>query len=121
MKQAIINLSSFIRSNYNRFFWEAVSVAISAAIGFGVSYFLNRATLELCQDERTELLKLNADNQAVADSLKWSGRVAVQTSKVKTLENENNKLREQMALDSAARMSELETLRSINQRYRVAR
>ncbi|MGF7217468.1 uncharacterized membrane protein (DUF106 family) [Spirosoma lacussanchae] len=118
MKQLFTTVWNFIRSNSARFVWELVAVALGIGITYLISRFTGQQTLQACQDERAELLRKNATGQAFADSVKWSAVVSEKTQQINRLQNELLYFREKNALDSAAAVTELETMRAINARYK---
>ncbi|MVM37232.1 hypothetical protein GO730_05655 [Spirosoma sp. HMF3257] len=109
----------FIKGNYKRFAWEVAAILLSIVVTWLIGHFSGQDELKTCQDERTVLLQEKANAQSVLDSIKWSKVITLKETQINSLQNENNRLREKAALDSAAAYSELEAMRSINKRYKA--
>ncbi len=111
----LIAIRNFVGIDRKRFVWELVIAVCVWLVGYGLSSISNRATLQNCQDERTELLRVNAQNQAMVDSVFWTGRLAHSQQIIHQKEQENHDLREKMARDSVQHLSELDAVRAINE------
>lgn len=118
MKEFFTPIWEFIKANKGRFIWELVAVGMGIGVAWLISSLTGQDDLKACQDERATLLQQKASAQSFADSVKWHTVINAQKTQIKSLENENNKLKEQAALDSAARLNELEAMRAINSRYK---
>ena len=86
---------------------------------YAFSQLTGQGDLQACQDERATLLQEKASAQSYADSVKWNTVITSQKSQINHLTNENNKLRELAALDSAAGLDRTEAMRTINGRYKT--
>lgn len=105
----------FINLNKWRFVAEVVVALISYGVGYGINQLTNQATLQACQDERTELLRQNADKIAAQEAVKYAGIIAGLQTKI-TEANEKYLLQKQQnASDSIQHLTELEAVRAINQ------
>ncbi|PQA59150.1 hypothetical protein [Siphonobacter curvatus] len=103
----------FIKSNKSRFLIEVAVTIFSAALGYGIKYFSNDATLKACQDERTVLLRETAAKSAALEAVKYAGVIATLQTQL-TQANDTILLQKQKAAsDSISRMSELESMRAI--------
>ncbi|WP_020603149.1 hypothetical protein [Spirosoma spitsbergense] len=118
MKQFLSTIWEFIKGNSSRFIWELVAVAIGIGATWLISRFTGQGELQACQDERATLLRTNATAQSFADSVRWSAVLSERNITIKHLQNELLFFREKNALDSAAALNELETMRTINERYK---
>ncbi|MBN8820776.1 MULTISPECIES: hypothetical protein [unclassified Spirosoma] len=118
MQQIFRTIWQFIKGNTGRFVWELVAVGIGIAVTWLISRFTGHTQLQACQDERAELLRENASAQSFRDSVRWSTVVADKNNQIHSLQNENDRLKEKAALDSAASHSQLEAMRAILTRYK---
>ena len=110
----LIAIKNFVGIDRQRFVWEIAIAVLVWGVGYGLSWFMNRQTLQTCQDERTVLLRQNANAQALIDSVRWAGRMAQKDLIISQKEQQYHDLREKMARDSVQHLSDLDAIRAIN-------
>ncbi|GAB3892423.1 hypothetical protein GCM10028803_05230 [Larkinella knui] len=111
-------LLQFIRQDGRRFAWEMGLAMLVSAVGWAVGYFLNQRSLQTCQDERVELLRQVRADEAFRLSIEYGQKLKEKDLLLLDKANEILELRKKMALDSADRLSLVEAMRAINQRYK---
>lgn len=97
-----------------RLLWEIVAVLLTFGVGYLVSHYTNKNTLQACQDERAELLKQNSHHQALLDSLHYAAKIAQKDQKILQKDEEILLLYQRLRSDSIAHLTELQAMRAVN-------
>jgi hypothetical protein len=104
-----------------RLLWEIVAVLLTFGVGYLVSHYTNKNTLQACQDERAELLRQNSRHQATLDSLHYAAQIAQKDQQILQKDEEILLLNQRLRSDSIAHLSQLEAMRAVNARIKQAR
>ena len=97
-----------------RLLWEVVAVLLTFGVGYLVSHFSNRVTLQACQDERAVLLRQNSLHQATLDSLHYAAKIALKDQQILQKDENILLLYQRLRSDSIAHLTELQAIRAIN-------
>lgn len=111
----IRNFFGFVLNDPVRFGGEIAMAILIWMVTWGLGKVSDNIELRNCQDERTMLLKSYSENQRMTDSLKYSGQLSEQKAIIEKKNEDILKLNEKMARDSVRYLSELESIRAINE------
>ncbi|WP_146624555.1 hypothetical protein [Larkinella arboricola] len=107
------DLIQLLRQN-GRLIGAAILVLV---IGGAVGYLASQRQLQACQAERVELLKAATAAEAFRQATIYGQKLKEKDLLLQEKENENLELRKKAALDSADRLSLIESMRAVNGRY----
>ncbi|MGA0558283.1 hypothetical protein ACO2Q8_16610 [Larkinella sp. VNQ87] len=108
---------TFIRQDGRRFAWEMGLAFAIAGTAWAIGFFWNHRRLQACQDERLALIDQVRQEEKHRLAVEYGRKLAEKDLQLLAKEHELLELRKKAALDSADRLSLIDAMRAINQRY----